>query len=322
MTLRNAKIAGVQVPMAQYRGHGKQRGDPDFPLGSSDLRKILDCPHKWRFSDEDDGARTEATKWGTLIDSRVLGGDQSLVAVAPAFYRDAKTNEEKPWNWNAKVCDAWKEEHIGKLIVSHATGEKAQLAAGRLRDDRYVAAILAASCFQVMLTADYHDGATGISVPVRGLVDVLPAAWADNANTLADLKTTSNAQPKAWGRAVNDRGYHVQGALYLDLWNALGVNQRTTFRHIVQESEAPYEVCTRMLSDEFVVLGRALYETALHNYCVCLKTGCWPGYDTGSFDGWAITAPEPWMVAHAGVSIPDSPMPTFGEDERAKRSGV
>ena len=71
MTFINAKIVATQVSQKDYRAHGKKRGDKDYPMSSSDLRKFMACPHKWRYA-EDDDEQTDSTKWGTLIDAMLL----------------------------------------------------------------------------------------------------------------------------------------------------------------------------------------------------------------------------------------------------------
>src|SRR3990167_7968639 len=130
MTFTNAKIAGIQVSQTVYRGHGKKRGDKDYPIGSSDLRRIGNNPHKWRFSPEDE--ESGEMTWGTLVDAlllRPLGQDlPPEIAIHPETYADTKTGEQKPWNWNSNTAKAWKKANSDKTIVSMATIEKAKLA--------------------------------------------------------------------------------------------------------------------------------------------------------------------------------------------------
>ena len=195
--------------------------------------------------------------------------------------------------------------------------DQALKAVRALHADELVHSVITSSSFQVMAWAQYKDEETGITIPVRGLIDIVPTPESKHGKMLCDLKTTNDAAPFFWPRTINSRGYHVQAALYLDLWNAVGVSPRSSFGHIIQESESPYEVCTRILSDDFLSIARGQYLKALKAYCICIKTNEWPGYDEdesdGMYDGWTLVQPEPWMIMRAGVDIPDSPMPTFGE---------
>jgi hypothetical protein len=149
-----------------------------------------------------------------------------------------------------------------------------------------------------MATASYQDAETGIVVPLRILIDLLPAVDSDYGKAIADLKTCGSAAVRPWNRAVFDHGYYIQSALYLDVWTLATGEDRTDFLHIVQESYTPYQTEKRMLSAEFIELGRAKYVEALQKYCQCLKTGVWPGYEGSRLDwrGWQLTEPEPWMV--------------------------
>jgi len=129
------------------------------------------------------------------------------------------------------------------------------------------------------------------------LIDLCPAVDSEWGKSLVDLKTATSAAVRPWTRAVHDHNLHVQAALYLDVWTACTGEDRTDFLHIVQESFAPYETCKRMLSAEYIEIGRMKYLDALKRYCQCLKTGIWPGYEVSrEFNGWGIIEPEPWMV--------------------------
>jgi len=98
-------------------------------------------------------------------------------------------------------------------------------------------------------------------------------------------------------------GYHYQGAIYLDAYNAACPDdERNTFYHVVSESEPPYEPAKRFMSEEFVAAGRMQYQRDLALYCQCLVNNVWPGYDCEAeakivlTGGWHITEPEPWML--------------------------
>jgi len=120
-------------------------------------------------------------------------------------------------------------------------------------------------------------------------------------DSLADFKTCSSAHPRSWQKHVHDYDLHTQAGLYLDLYNAATGEQRDEFRHILQESFKPWQVAKRILSVEFISLGREKYKRILKRYAACLKSGHWPDYDEGGphdvvLDGWLTTQPVDWMV--------------------------
>ena len=135
-------------------------------------------------------------------------------------------------------------------------------------------------------------------MPLKILIDLKPAVDSPWGKSLCDLKTCTSAATRAWTRTVFDHSLHVQAALYLDVWTADTGEDRVDFLHIVQESFAPYETCRRMLSAEYIEIGRMKYLEALKQYCQCLKTGIWPSYGGSRMDwnGWQLIEPEPWMV--------------------------
>jgi hypothetical protein len=299
MSFTNAKIIGSNVSYAEYRSD-KQRGDKSYPMSRGELCKFLECPAKW----VEGGApekKNESMEWGSLIDTLVLTPDEfaKRYVVAPVSYPDSKTGELKPWNWNATYCKQWREQHDGATVIKHADAEFAQQAKSRLFRDPEIRELIECSDKQVMVQATYQDAETSIDVPVRILIDLLPPeSHAMFGKSVVDLKTIASAQPKEYRRAVFTFGWHVQAALYIDILNATG-QDRCDFRHIVQESEPPFITAKRLLSQEFLALGRATYRTALAAYCQCLATKTWQDYDAYArelYQGWRMSDVEAWML--------------------------
>lgn len=297
--LASARVVGENMPYEEYSHQLVERGHPQYVLGRSDLLDFDRCPHKWRcgYTSED----TEATDWGQLFEAIVMypADVKERFATCPETYRDAKTGEDKPWTFAAKVCKQWREHQGKKQIVKADQFTQAQNAAKFFFGNHRLAVLVNGSKKQVMVEGTYHDQETGLDVPLHGLIDFVPTVE-PLLDSLADLKTTRNADPHAWGRDVFTYGLHVQGALYLDLWNKATGEERTTFRHAISESGPPWETACRILSQDFITLGRMRYIEALQRYCRCLADDIWPGYDTSEhgecYDGWLLTMPEPWMV--------------------------
>ena len=297
MSFLDAKVIGACCPRSDYPGQDLKRGDPAKPVSQSDLKLIAHNPHKWLHGAQDDDS-TVATRFGSLLDCMLLTPHQfqNRYALVPESYHDAKTGELKPWNFNANVCKVWREEQAGKECIKGDEFNGASQAVRNLQNDPDISAVLKESSNQVLLTGEYECD-NGLVVPVCGLIDVVPTLSA-----LADVKTGVDVSSGIWPRTVFQRGYHVQAAFYLDLFNAAKLGpKRETFLHICIESAEPFEVGRRVFDSEFIKIGRAKYKAALEIYSRCIKENSWPSYDEPG--AWTPIEAEAWMVMKDGKAL-------------------
>ena len=307
-----ARIVGIDTDQNAYHKLQGERGKPEFIVSNSMLKEFSKCPRKWRVGGEPE-RDSDACRWGELLDARVLSPKQfgSRFSIIPAQYQDAKTGEMKDWTFAANVCKEWRKDHTGTIHVKTDEMDGADDAIGRLQNDEGIAALLACSQTQVHVAAEYRDRATGLTVPVKGLIDLAPSKDSEFFRThLADLKTARDGSPSKWKREVFSYGYHIQAAFYLDMFNAATGEARDGFYHVVSENIPPYEPAQYLLSLEFIEVGRRFYRAALAFYCQCLNRDEWPSYGFGlnQINGWTICEPEAWMVITEGVqSFPDDP---------------
>ncbi len=301
MKLRNAKIVAENVDPNIYhrRDPNIKRGDMEYVMSCSELVEFANCQGRWKagYKDGDNEDKTKSLEWGSLIDTLLLDQERfdDKYAICPETYVN-DTGDEKKWNGNANDCKEWLRQHKNKNIIKEKKIDEAVAALKRIRQDEIIANVLTASRFQVMVIGDYHDEKTGIIIPCRALIDLLPPD-----ESIVDLKTCRSAQHEAWKRQIYQFGYHIQAAFYLDLYNsAMPDDKRIEFIHILQENFSPWETGRRMLSEEFLTIGRVNYEYALRLYCKCLATKTWPGYDDGEdgnqINGWTIVEPESYMA--------------------------
>jgi hypothetical protein len=295
-----ARVVGENINPETYHDSAFERGDKNRVISRSDLMQFAKCPHRWFAGYGDDDTRSK--DWGGLVDCLLLTPQlfESQYAVKPLTYpADGKKKgdapEEKPWNGNATWCRDWMEANKAKSCISHKELVEAQKAVALLSGDAEIADILKRGKRQVMLVATFEDAATQLKIPVKCLIDLVP----DDSQSLCDLKTTTSAELDSWQKSVYSFGYHVQAAMYLDAWNAATGEHRSWMRHIVQENFSPYEYVKRIITEDYISIGRGVYTTALRNYCDCLASGCWPGYDADAelqVDGWTVVEPLPWML--------------------------
>jgi hypothetical protein len=122
---------------------------------------------------------------------------------------------------------------------------------------------------------------------VAQIDDVWCRAMIDNAPTdprapLMDFKTCVDASPEACRRAVENYGYDVQMAHYLDCWRA-ATDEHRDFLFIFQEKTDPFEIgVVRLLnspghSADWLEDARQKAAVARHTWRDCLRSGVWSG---------------------------------------------
>lgn len=307
----------VQAPISDFSvseyvalGAAK-RGDPKMVMSRSAMMEYSRCPARWiRGFREGD---TDATDWGSLVDCLITCPESfsSQYAITPETYtadgpKKGDAPVEKPWNWNATVCKDWRKAHEeqGMKCIKPDEWDSAREAAARMAGDAELMKFIQCSKKQVFVLVKYIDPDSSIEVSIKCLLDLVPDPASAFGKSLGDLKTTNNAGKRKWARHVNDYNLDAQAALHMDCYNCAAKTNYTQFHHLVQESFEPYECGRRILSEEFLNIGRAKYLRALADYCYSLKSGFWPSYDDrddargNTINGWSITEPEPWMIGN------------------------
>lgn len=122
-------------------------------------------------------------------------------------------------------------------------------------------------------TSAYHvDKETGITVRCR------PDIYNPKHKLIGDLKTTADASPAGFQKAVGSFGYHVQEAIYSPTWAQAGGGEVEGFFFIAVEKSEPPIVAVYELDAAAVAEGHAIYRKALAKYAECAAADHWPGY--------------------------------------------
>lgn len=329
----DAKIIGDNIPQEVYRRSDPsiQRGHPEYVMSRSELTEFAENPQKWVLGGGGDEEKedTKSTLFGSYIDCLLLTPDKfdKTLARQPEKYKtigmecpscltvtDSKSCSkckcnriqieiEKPWNSSASECSKWNEDQrkAGKLVVPFSIQTEADHAISGFKRDAELMEFVQCSKRQVMVVAYYADQLTGLKIPVKILLDVVPDAKHPKfGKSLGDLKTARDASHRGWRKAVFEHGYDVQAALYMDVYKAAMPNEdRMDWRHLVIENTKPFVTGRRIMSGQFMEVGRSKYIAALQDYCACLKSGIWPSYDDFGSDrsgGWSFCEPDPYMV--------------------------
>lgn len=316
---KDASIAEVGASSDAYHNQKAERGTATFAMSPSQLKEFSRCPQRW--VNKYESPSSEAKEWGLLLDCLLLTPQhfetRYVVVPADAPKRPSKSQlrAKKPSKETVAAIEWWAEfnqSHPGCEIVDEALVSDCHAAIATLRRDEIAAAFVDSSDKQVLVKALWQDEATGLSVPARCLIDLAPKSETEFAKCLGDLKSGRSAALVPFQRQCFDLSWHVQAAFDLDLYVAATGEDRNTWCFIVQENFAPWQPGKRLLSQSFLELGRTTYQRQLANYCLCLKTGVWPGYDDTdeAIQGWSLIEPDPWMESKGLFD----PRPTIAPD--------
>lgn len=310
---RNGRVISTDTDPQVYRdSQGDERGQVGHIMGSHELRDFWVCPHRWLNGWHSDDST--AKDWGLAVECLALQPERfkKQWAVKPETYPAPKdhakvrSGELQPgdpldWNARAKPCADWEREHKGKSLIKSDTYLDALAAVAVLMESPECGEYIGISVPQVFLMAEYADDETGVVVPVKCMLDMLPnPTHPAYGKTVGDLKTVENASLPAWQSAIKKYRHHWQAAMYLWICQVTpDVGERLDFRHICQESYFPYEVAPYLMTLEHLELGRVKVLAALKAYAQCLKEGKWPGYTwrmNTIIKGWGAVEPTQNLI--------------------------
>ena len=284
-------------------------------MSSSAIREAAFCWGKWIRAKEKQNS--QFMTHGDVLDALIMPvvTFDSKFAIQPEEYHDEKTGKYKPWTDRSNTCKAWNADQKGKgriVIDKNGTDKKpglveAQEAKARILGDELLRSFIQSSDFQVHVTGEWHDSATGLVIPCQCLIDLMPKADSEWRRCLGDLKTARSAYPPFWRKDSSERGYHIQAAWNLAMFCAATGELRDTFCWLISENTHPWEVGHESASfgddgdDQIPLdqitkldLGRRTFEAWMAQYAACLASGKWPGYDDKpeAMGGWSIDKAE------------------------------
>lgn len=202
---------------------------------------------------------------------------------------------EKPWTWavrpmgldgRSKEGKEWKAKVGNKPVLDHSEWLNAEGVVTSVRRHPTARLALVSGKSEVSVFRNFTLGGTVLR---RARID-----FVNDGNALVDIKTTEDARPEAFSRAIFNLRYYVQAAYYLDIWNdslPAGEKPKESFVFIAVEKTAPYAVAVYDLAREAINAGRAEYIRLLQLYIECERHGEWPAYNSDvqelNLPGWA-----------------------------------
>jgi hypothetical protein len=272
----------ADYPEADYHRHPA--------ISASGAKKLLppSCPAIYRWEQDNGQPPRRTFDFGHAAHGKVLGVGAELVVVQKTAKDGTKSDADDLRTKSAQ-------EHVeairadGKVPLLAHEVKQVDAMAEALRRHPFASALFdPARGGKPEQSAFWHDTAYGVDRRCR--FDWLPAADSGRL-IIPDYKSAASAEPKAFGKAAANFGYHQQDAWYRDAALALGLAEDVVFVFVVQEKTAPYLVTVCELDAEAVHVGRSRNDLALEVFAECTATGVWPGYSDDveliSLPGWA-----------------------------------
>jgi hypothetical protein len=274
-------LTGIHLAMPELEYHARPE------LSSTEARLILETPARYRWKKDHPPLVAASKKFdiGSAVHSKVLGTGYEAVMIpddllasngaisttaAKEFVEHVRAEGKIP----LKRADFEPIDHAAESVLAHA-GARAvfnQPGAGEV---------------SVFAT----DPTTGVAVRAR--FDFLPptAGLGSPSRIAADLKTTIDASPKGFTKAIASYGYDVQHAWYTDtLRFDSGEDAEMVF--VAVEKTEPYLVGVYQLPTIWKEMGRTKAAHARRTYAECMESGVWPGYG----DEVHLLSPPTWLI--------------------------
>lgn len=171
----------------------------------------------------------------------------------------------------AKAAKAeWLADHEGQAWLPAADAEAAERMVAALHAHPLAAPLLRGGHPEV--TALWEDADTGLQCCARA------DYWIPSRRVLVDLKTTRDASPRAFARAIGQYRYHVQDAHYRAGWEACG-ERADHFIFIAIEKTPPYGISVHQLDPDSLLRAEDSRRGDLRRLADCVRDNDWPCYD-------------------------------------------
>ena len=234
------------------------------PISNSLLKRFAKSPYAFKHGNAP--RPSTALNWGSLVDCLAFTPEQ----IAYEF-RFKSENPHLSANGAvlSKAAKEWQAENSagGVRWITETELSHAELAVANLRHEPASGEIIEGADYQVALVHTPDHG-----IPVKALLDAVPAHL-DHADSLVDLKTTSaNLYSDAGiAREIGKWKYHVQAALYLNIYNKVSDDYRNRWQIIWQSSTFPFEVRVTELDEDYLSKGRAYIRCHLPRFIRALQ---------------------------------------------------
>lgn len=232
----------------------------------SSLRHMAKSPAHYRYAISNVSPDSPARKRGRAVHIATLEPERFAIDCAR-------------WDGERRAGAAWKafvEENAGRELLTADEYDQALAVADAVRKDAVASRYVSNGRAERAVTWNHRwpkvGGLAERTMALKGRIDFIA-----DRGALVDLKTTRDASPGAFGRAVVNYAMHAQAAFYSDGY-AAATGERLPFVFVAVEPEPPYGVIVYRVPDEILEMGREHYTALLDRLQLCRDSNAWPGY--------------------------------------------
>lgn len=204
-------------------------------LSASQIKQLLVNPYA--FVNKIKMAQTDSMNLGSAVHTLTLEPHKfdSEFAVIPKC--DLRTTAGKAIKQEFEML------HKGKILITQEQYETAQKASQSILKSPIGNFLTGGKA-----EASYFTNINGIDVRVR------PDYFREDMGVVFDIKTTQDASPDGFVKAVANYGYYIQNAFYLKVLQELNLNAKR-FVFVAVETKEPFMVGLYELSPEAIDFG-------------------------------------------------------------------
>ena len=242
------------MPEAEYRALDA--------LGSTDIKRLLRSPAHFLAGRNTPSESTPAQRIGTAIHLAVLEPVRFAAEVVGSPKFDRRTNAGKA------AAAEFESLHAGKTLLDPTDFDLVRRVADSVHAHPGARELLAGGVSEMsMMWTDPQTGA-----PAKARVD----RYRPDGG-IVDLKSTEDASPAGFGRAIARYSYAAQAAHYRRGAELLA-GPVPFFAFIAAEKEPPYAVGVYVLDPFAIDAAFARVTAAYERYMSCVQANEWPAY--------------------------------------------
>ena len=214
-------------------------------LSASQIKKLLDNPYEFLHPKPMSGKNLDI---GSALHKLVLERQDfdKEFAVAPDVNKRTKAGK-------AKLAE-FEEANAGKTVVTQSDYDLC---------DNMARAVMDSPSSNILqggvAEASFFSQIDGVPVRCR------PDYYNEELGIVIDVKTTDDASPDAFQKAIANFGYYIQAPFYLDTLRAAGY-KADTFLFVVVSKKEPHMVGFYQIDPISMDFGRAEYKRAFEIY--------------------------------------------------------
>lgn len=248
---------------------------------NSRLSKLRRSPAHLKAYLEEPAEETSALIMGRAIHSAILEPDDFAKRYVSAgdIDRRTKIGKEKWEALNAQYGDGYvlKADDYEMACRVRRSVYDHQGARGLLGSEGFAELSVVADLVADAEANDIRTVTATSDSPLRCKVRLDRLSPLIAGGAIVDIKTTRDASPRAFERAIFEHGYHRQCGLYVAAARANGIPAEH-FVIVAVEKTPPFAVALYRLTEGAMEAGIAQLIPAMNTYAMCLALNEWPGY--------------------------------------------